>query len=268
MLYRFILLAMVSFGLMMVDQRSDLLRPVRSMVSILSKPFYAITTLPGNLYETLLSLYPDSRLHNELAQLQEENLKLQGQLQTFDALVLENNRLSQLLAASRRSDLPMIMAEIIHINLDPFSHRIIINRGVESGVFEGQPVIVSEGVVGQISQVGMFQSVVTLITDRTHGIPVQVQRNGLRTIVLGKGEVDRVVVPYLLQQADIRKGDILITSGMGGRFPAGYKVAKVEEILTEANESFLTINAMTTSRLDFIKQVLLVWDRPPNPAPH
>ena len=254
------LLAILSFGLMIVDHRSDLLRPVRSTASILAMPFYSLTGLPGSLAEMIRSHYPDNTVYEELESLREKQAKLATQLQRYDALVVENSRLSRLLATSRRSDDQMILAEIVNIGLDPFSHRIIIDRGIEAGVFLGQPVIAPDGVIGQVSEVDFHQSVVTLITDRSHGIPVQVQRNGLRTIVQGKGEKDQVSVPYLLRQADIRKGDILLTSGMGGRFPAGYKVAEVVEITTEATESFLSINAATTSRIDQIKQVLLVWD--------
>ncbi len=259
-LHRFLFILILSLGLIIVDHRSDRLDPVRSMASIAAVPFYSAAAFPGTMYETIRSLYRERVVTDEIAVLKEENLKLKTKLQTFDELVLENNRLSRLLATSRRSDQPMIMAEIVDISMDPFRHRLIIGRGTESGVFLGQPVVVSEGVVGQISEVGIKQSVVTLITDRSHGLPVQVQRNGFRTIVRGTGEERRVSAPYVLPQADIRKGDVFVTSGMGGRFPPGYKVARVEEIIIEANRSFLTIHALTTSRLDFVKQVLLVWD--------
>lgn len=259
-LNRFLLLAILSLGLMIVDHRSDLLGQVRSTVSVLAMPFYALTDLLGNVTEEIRSHYPDDAVYEELEALREQQLKLATRLQRYDALVTENDRLSRLLATSRRSDDQMMLAEIVNTGLDPYSHRVMIDRGAEAGVFVGQPVIGSEGVIGQVSEVDLHQSIVTLVTDRSHGIPVQVQRNGLRTIVQGKGETDRVSMPYLLRQADIRKGDILLTSGMGGRFPAGYKVAEVVEIVTEANESFLSIDAVTTSRINLIKQVLLVWD--------
>ena len=258
--YRFLFLAILSLGLILVDHRSEALKPVRSVVSILTMPFHALINLPGNAVVRIRSYYPDDSVYQELETLREKQLKLESHLQRYDALVAENDRLSRLLAAARRSDDQVILASIINAGLDPFTHRIIINRGAESGVFTGQPVIAPDGVIGQVSEVDLNQSIVTLITDRSHGIPVQVQRNGLRTIVQGQGEADQVGVPYLPRLADIRKGDILVTSGMGGRFPAGYKVAEVVEIITDANEAFLSINALTTARIDFVKQVLLVWD--------
>jgi len=259
-LYRFLFLVLVSLGLMIVDHRSDSLKGVRSVASLITIPFHSAGDLPEGIATTFRSYYPDDSVYRELEALRQKQLKLESHLQRYDALVAENSRLSRLLAAARRSEDQVILASIINTGLDPFSHRIIINRGAESDVFAGQPVIAPDGVVGQVSEVNLNQSVVTLVTDRSHGIPVQVQRNGLRTIVQGQGSADQVGVPYLPRLADIRKGDILVTSGMGGRFPAGYKVAEVEEIITDANAAFLSIYARTTARIDFVKQVLLVWD--------
>ncbi|MBX2868583.1 MAG: rod shape-determining protein MreC [Acidiferrobacterales bacterium] len=258
--YRFLFLVMLSLGLMIVDHRSDLLRPIRSVASVVTLPFHSLNQLPGKIATAIRSYYPDDSLFRELEDLRAKQLKLESHLQRYDALVAENSRLSKLLSAARRSDDQVILANIVNAGLDPFSHRIIINRGAEAGVFVGQPVIAPNGVLGQVSEVNLRQSIVTLVTDRSHGIPVQVQRNGLRTIVQGTGHSDRVGVPYLPRLADIRKGDVLVSSGMGGRFPAGYKVAEVDEIITDANEAFLSINATTTARIDFVKQVLLVWD--------
>ncbi len=258
--YRFLFLVMLSLGLMIVDHRSDLLRPIRSVASVVTLPFHSLNQLPGKIAASVQSYYPDDSLYKELEDLRAKQLKLESHLQRYDALVAENSRLSKLLSAARRSDDQVILANIVNAGLDPFSHRIIINRGAEAGVFVGQPVIAPNGVLGQVSEVNLRQSIVTLVTDRSHGIPVQVQRNGLRTIVQGTGHSDRVGVPYLPRLADIRKGDVLVSSGMGGRFPAGYKVAEVDEIITDANEAFLSINATTTARIDFVKQVLLVWD--------
>ncbi len=259
-LYRFMFLAILSFGLMIVDHRSDTLKIVRSWASLVTIPFHSVTTLPEKVSELARSYYPDNSVYEDLRKLRGKQLMLESQLQRYDALVAENNRLSKLLAAAKRSEDQVILASIVNAGLEPFTHRIILNRGSEAGVFVGQPVIAPDGVLGQVSEVNLYQSIVILVTDRSHGIPVQVQRNGMRTIVHGQGEADHVGVPYLSRQADIRKGDILVTSGMGGRFPAGYKVAEVEEIVTDANQAFLSINAITTAKIDFVKQVLLVWD--------
>ena len=259
--YQFLFLVLLSLGLMIVDHRSESLDKIRSWASLITVPFHSLGEVPGNAMEKIRSYYPDDSVYKELEALRNKQLKLESHLQRYDALVAENSRLSKLLAAARRSEDQVILASIVNTGLDPFTHRIVLNRGAEAGVYIGQPVIAPNGVIGQVSEVNINQSVVTLITDRSHGLPVQVQRNGLRTIVQGQGEADRVGVPFLERLADIRKGDVLVTSGMGGRFPAGYKVAEVDEIITDANEAFLSINAITTAQIDFVKQVLLVWDK-------
>ena len=197
------------------------LNVIRSWASLGTAPFYALSGMPGGIMQTVRSYYPDDAMYQELQELRNKQLMLESHLQRYDALVAENSRLSKLLAASQRSDDQVMLASIVNASLDPFTHRIIINRGSRSGVFIGQPVIAPNGVLGQVSEVNISQSIVTLVTDRSHGIPVQVQRNGLRTIVQGQGNTDQVGVPYLPRLADIRRGDILVTSGMGGRFPAG-----------------------------------------------
>ena len=260
-LYRFLFLVILSLVLMIIDHRSETLRPIRSVASMLAIPFHSLIELPSVVTQTIRSCYLDDSVYQELEALQEKQLKLESQLQRYDALVAENDRLSRLLTAAQRSEDQVILASIVNAGLDPFSHRIIINRGAEAGVYIGQPVIAPNGVIGQVAEVNLRQSIVTLITDRSHGVPVQVQRNGLRTIAQGRGQQDQVGVPFLSRLADIRKGDVLVTSGMGGRFPAGYKVAEVQEIITDANKAFLSINATTTAQIDFVKQVLLVWDR-------
>jgi len=260
-LYRFLFLVILSLVLMIIDHRSETLRSIRSVASMLAIPFHSLIELPSAVTQTIRSYYPDDSVYQELEALQQKQLKLESHLQRYDALVAENDRLSRLLTAARRSEDQVILASIVNAGLDPFSHRIIINRGAEAGVYIGQPVIAPNGVIGQVAEVNLRQSIVTLITDRSHGVPVQVQRNGLRTIAQGRGQQDQVGVPFLSRLTDIRKGDVLVTSGMGGRFPAGYKVAEVQEIITDANKAFLSINATTTAQIDFVKQVLLVWDR-------
>lgn len=259
--YRFLFVVLLSLGLMIIDHRSDTFQAVRSLVSLVTIPFHTLAQLPATIANTARAYYPDDSVYTELQALRQKQLKLEARLQRYDAVVAENNRLLELLGVAQKSEGRVILANIVNLGIDPFSHRMIINRGTQAGVYIGQPVIVATGVVGQVSEVNLRQSVVTQITDRSHGIPVQVHRNGLRTIVHGQGQQGQVGVPFLPQLADIRKGDILVTSGMGGRFPAGYKVAEVVEIITDANQAFLRINAITTARIDFVKQVLLVWNK-------
>jgi rod shape-determining protein MreC len=258
-LYRFLFLLVFSIALMILDHRTAVLTPLHKVSSIINLPFQFVLGIPSAGREMIDAYYPDDSLHEKYNDLLEQQLVLEARLQRYDALVAENQRLSRLLAASYRAEDEVLLTEIVEIGLEPFSHRIVINRGAEAGVYLGQPAIAPDGVLGQVSEVGILRSVVTLITDSSHGIPVQIQRSGLRTIVQGEGTSDRVSVPFLPTQADVRKGDILVTSGMGGRFPVGYMVAEVTEIITDANEAFLRINAETTAKIDFAKEVLLLW---------
>ncbi len=257
--YRFLFLLVFSTALMIVDHRSQLLTPVRSAVSVVNLPFQALIGLPAATRDWFGAYYPDDSLYREYAALKAEKLALESRLQRYDALRAENERLANLLSLSRRSGEQALLAEIVETGLDPFTHRLAINRGVEAGIYIGQPVITTEGVLGQVSGLGFRRSVVTLITDPAHALPVQVQRNGLRTIVRGLGDTERVEVPFLSAQADVRSDDILETSGIGGGFPVGYKVARVREIVVDANRAFMSIDAAPFAGVERAREVLLLW---------
>lgn len=265
--YRFLFLLVFSAALMVVDHRSDVFTPMRLLVSSLNLPFQILVGLPTEIRDGVKAYYPDDSLHARYTALQHEQLLLKAKLQRFDAIMAENERLANLLLVSRKAGHQALLAEVVEIGLDPFTHRAVLNRGVGSGVYLGQPVITPEGVLGQISGVGFSHSVVTLITDPSHGIPVQIQRSGLRTIVQGEGVSGWVGVPFLHAQVDIRTTDVLVTSGVGGRFPPGYKVAQVQEIITDANQAFLKVDATTFASIEHAGAVLLLWDDASQSAP-
>lgn len=258
-LYRFLLLLSLSIALMVVDHRSDWSVPVRTFSSVFNLPFQMLINLPRTTGKFIKRYYPDDSLPRKYAALVEKQLILEIRLQRYTALQFENERLSKLLSAQRKSEAPGLLAEIIEIGLQPFTHQVAINRGVEAGVYLGQPVLTPQGILGQVSEVGVLHSVVTLLTDPSHAIPVQVQRNGLRTIVHGTGASGQINVPFLSSNADIRNSDILVTSGVGERFPAGFKVAQVHEIIVDANADFLNIQANMFANVEFTKEVLLLW---------
>jgi rod shape-determining protein MreC len=268
-LFKFSLFLVISVGLMIVDHRSNLLKPVRTVLSVINLTFEGIVKLPSNSLSTFNSYYPDKSLFDEYKKLIAKQAVLEAKLQRFETIEMENKRLAKLLSSSRRSTDEVLLSEIINFGLEPFNQKIIVNRGVESGVYLGQPAISPDGVLGQVSEAGYLRSVITLITDSSHGLPVQIQRNGLRTIIHGSGKPDKIKLPYLESQADIEIGDILVTSGMGGRFPVGYKVAVVSDVVKDANEPFLEITAETTAKIGFTKEVLLLWniDYLGNPRP-
>ncbi|WP_424945793.1 rod shape-determining protein MreC [Candidatus Spongiihabitans sp.] len=257
-LARFFLLSVLSIGVMIIDHRSEWLKPIHTTATVINIFFESVVAIPKNTFSLLNRYYPDDRLHQRLLELQQKQSILEVRLQRYEALEKENQRLSKLLSTSKRFANEALLTEVVGFGPEPFSHRIVINRGVEAGVYLGQPAIAAQGVLGQVSKVGYRRSVVTLITDPSHGLSVQIQRNGLRTIIQGSGKSDQVTVPFLENPADIQIGDLLVTSGMGGRFPVGYKVAEVADVVKDANQAFLIITARTTAQTGIVREVLLL----------
>lgn len=153
----------------------------------------------------------------------------------------------------------VLIAELQAVDLDPYKQQIVINKGSRSGVFNGQPVLDAQAVMGQVIHTSPMHSTVLLITDASHALPVQVLRNDLRTVAVGSGEISSLKLPFLPRNADIRKGDTLVTSGLGGVFPPGYPVARISQVKQEAGQHFIHIEATPLAHLDRSKEVLLVW---------
>ena len=170
----------------------------------------------------------------------------------------ENKDLRALLDASERLEEKITLAELRDVNLDRDNHRVAIDRGLRDAVYVGQAVIDDKGVIGQVTEVMPLSSIVVLITDPGHALPVQVQRTGLRTVVNGIGSVSNLQVPYLNQNADVQLGDVLISTGMGGRFPNGYPVAVISDIETKEDEAFIKVLASPIANLDRSNYVLLL----------
>jgi len=189
----------------------------------------------------------------------------------------ENKRLKQLLDSSIKLEGRSLVAELLQIDPDPGKHQIVIDKGSRHSVFEGQPLLDATGIFGQILHVGPFSSTAILITDPDHALPVQVNRNGLRTIAVGTGNLHRLDLPHVPNNADIKVGDLLITSGLGGRFPADYPVATVASVEPNPGSPFAKVIAIPTAHLDRSREVLLVWPAqaaapndfvgPPRPPP-
>lgn len=258
--FRLVLLILFSVAIMIADYRTDYLQTVRSGLAIFVTPIQVAAALPKQIGQWVDEFFTTEQDYRDaFEQLQSKQVKLQARVQRLEALELENESLRRLLAAAGRVPDQVLMAELVEVSLDPFTRKILINRGITDGIYVGQPVLDPKGVMGQVTHTMPFTSTVTLVTDASHAIPVQVRRNGLRAIVIGVGKADDLKVSYLTHNADIQKGDVLVTSGMGGRFPAGYPVAKVEQIARDSSEAFLRISATPVARLDHAKQVLLVW---------
>jgi len=250
----------LSILLMVLDHRQNHLESLRSALSVVLYPIQYLASLPlilGDEASEALSSRSEILTQNE--QLHDENLELQARLQKFEALEAENMRLRALLDSSFKVGDRVQIAELISVEQDPFRQQVLINRGSSSGLFAGQPVLDAHAVVGQVTQVNPFTATVILISDASHALPVQVNRNGLRTIALGTGLINQLELPHLPNNADIQPGDHLSTSGLGGRFPPGYPVAEVTEVRQEPGQPFLTVVARTIAHLDRIREVLLVW---------
>ena len=252
----YILLAIV---LMLMDQRGHYVPRIRSAMELAFEPVFHIVGWPGKALE---SLDRHTRARRELRaenkQLQQQLLKIEGSVQIQAALRQENQRLRDLLEATRGRAFTFQFAEMQRVDLDPFSHKVWIDRGVDEGVFIGQAVIDGLGIVGQVEDVHWHFSTVRLISDPDHALPVQINRTGLRTVAYGSGETSHLLMPNVPMQADVTPGDMIVTSGLGDRFPAGFPVGEVERVERDRGETFATVYMRPFAALDRGREVLLI----------
>ncbi len=244
---------------MTVDHRQGHLDAVRSTLSIVVYPLQALINAPNSLGDWFHeSLSTRRELQEENATLHTQQLVLQSRLQKLEALEAENLRLRELLGSSFQLGERVLVAELMSVDLDPYTHQVLLNKGELHDVAEGQPVLDQAGVMGQVTKVTPLTSTVMLITDPDHAIPVQVNRNGLRSVALGTGAINQLKLPHIPNTADIRVGDLLTTSGLGGRFPPGYPVAEVSAVVHDPGQSFSFVLATPRARLDRSREVVLV----------
>jgi rod shape-determining protein MreC len=259
-LTRFVLLALLSVSLMLLDARGHHLQKIRDGLTVLFRPIQIVAAIPVRVGGAVIDfIRGDESLRREVARLRSEQPILLARLQKFEAIEAENAHLRELLGTSALVADRAVVAELLEVASEPYRHAIVIAKGAKDGLYLGQPVIDTYGIRGQVSEVGILQSTAILITDPSHAIPVQVNRNGLRAIAFGTGSADSVSIRYLTASADIKEGDLLVSSGIGGGFPFGYPVAKVGKIVIDPNESFLDISATPVARLSHNKEVLLIW---------
>jgi len=249
-----------SIALMTLDHRQHTLEGIRSTLSVVVYPMQYLVNMPFSLADwTSESLSSHNTLLQENRELRDKQLQLEFKLQKMASLETENQRLRGLLQSSSRKWERVLIAELVSVDFDPFKHQVLLNKGSNDGVFVGHPLLDAHGVMGQVNHVSPFTSTAILITDPNHAIPVQVNRNGLRTIALGSGETDRLDIPHIPNNADIQEGDLLVTSGLGLRFPPGYPVATVSSVVRDPTEPFAQITAVPLAHLDRAREVLLVW---------
>lgn len=251
---------MASVVFLVTEHKSSRLEPLRDALSVAVYPVQSLIDWPlhqaSEAFASIKSLY---NLKEENERLHQEQLIYKTQLLKFAALEQENIRLRALLEKSFKLGEQVLVAELLSVNLAPYEHVVLVNKGSRFGVHPKQPVLDAHGVVGQVFRALPFSSEIMLITDPSHAIPVQVNRNGLRTIAVGSGQINRLSLPYLPNNADIQEGDLLITSGLGGTFPQGYPVAVVEQIIPQPNKPFAEIYATPKAQLNTSRELLIVW---------
>lgn len=248
-----------SLLLFLADARLDLFKPVRSALATAVYPIQSIAAMPTSFSDWIGDLFQDrDDLRERITSLEAQALMQNVRMQRMQALERENMRLRELLGSSFRLQERVQIAELLSVDLDPFYQHVIIDKGTQFGVYEGQPVLDSRGVMGQVAEVSQFSSRVVLLTDPSHSIPVQIVRNGLRAVATGRGLGEPLQVEYLPHNADIREGDWLVTSGLGGRFPVGYPVGRVLAVDFPPGKAFADISVQPAAQLGTSRELMLV----------
>ena len=260
---KFLLLFGLSIIILVVDHRDNHLDALRRTVSAAVYPLRVVVDAPVSVWrwldDTMTSRH-DLRLEN--SRLNVERLLTNARLQRYTALEAENARLRAMLEATARVTDRVRVAELMSVSANPYRHSIVIDKGTRDDVYNGQAIIDADGVVGQVIETGLLSSQSVLISDPDHALPVEVNRNGLRTIAVGTGEFDRLDLPFLPNNADIEEGDLLVTSGLGGAFPAGYPVGVVANVTRIPAEPFAAVSASPAAKLNQVREVMLVWSTP------
>ncbi|MDX1460570.1 MAG: rod shape-determining protein MreC, partial [Xanthomonadales bacterium] len=245
--------------LMALDHRGAYITQIRGLAETVIEPLYHAVDLPARLVRNVTEFgRSQSHLRAENQRLSEALLEQAAAVQQLQALTEENRRLRALLEATEGRQFQFRFAELVQVTLDPFSHVVLIDRGKSDGVFVGQAVLDGNGVMGQVANVNVGFSRVLLISDPGHALPVQLARTGLRTVAYGTGSTGSLSLPNVPPQADVRPGDLLVTSGLGDRFPPGFPVAEVAHVERVVGAPFAEIRARPLAALDRGREVLLV----------
>lgn len=252
---------------MVADHEKNHLNYLRKTIGVAVYPIQIAVDAPFRLWHWIGESFADrSALQMRVDKLESERVLTRAELLQLTALRAENDRLRSLLDARPRARDEIRVAEIMAVDADRFRHSIVIDIGERDRVYPGQAIIDANGVIGQVLFVGLASSQAILISDPGHALPVEVSRNGLRTIANGTGIIDQLDLPFLPNNADIRAGDVLVTSGLGGSFPSGYPVAVVSSVNRVPQEPFANVTAVPSSALDQVREVLLIWPADAAPA--
>jgi len=265
--FRFTLYAFLSFVIMFLDQRHGWMEQARFVLQAAAYPIQLAVSSPTNAW----NWFQESLTTRDALRAENDRLKAQDRLlairaMRYEALARENGELRGLQDALPPVAEKWLAAEIVNIEINSLRQRVLINRGTSNGVFKGQALLDDKGVIGQTTHVGPWSAEAILITDPEHAIPVVIERTGLRTIAVGAGDSVSLALPFLPGNADVKAGDLLLTSGLGGVFPAGYPVARVTEVHRDAVQPLAQVRAIPFASVDTDREVVLVWFREDHPA--
>lgn len=263
LLLRCVLYSLLALGLIIVDKRYDHLGKIRRWLSIVAYPVQIAVESPFQGWHWFReSVTTRDVLREDNAKLKAQLRLAQFKLQRYAALEAQTVRLRALRDSTADVASRFLIADVMDVDLDAFRERVLVDKGAHDGVFVGQAVLDAGGVFGQVSRVGELTSEVILISDPAHAIPVQINRNGLRTIAVGTGDTGRLKLPYLPTSADVVVGDLLVTSGLGGGFPAGYPVGTVSAVKRDPSQSLADVDVRPAAALDRARELMLVWLKP------
>jgi rod shape-determining protein MreC len=274
LLLRCVLYSLLALGLIIVDKRYDHLGQIRRLLSVVAYPVQVAVASPFEGWDWFReSVTTRDALRADKTRLEGELRLAQFRLQRFAALEAESERLRSLRESTAEVADRFVIGKIMDVDLDAFRERVLVDKGAHDGIYIGQAVLDSGGVFGQVARVGQLTSEVILVSDAAHAIPVQINRNGLRTIAVGTGDTSRLKLPYLPTSADVVAGDLVLTSGLGGGFPAGYPVGTIAEVRRDPAQSLAEVEVKPAAALDRSRELMFVWlkprveELPPLPAP-
>ncbi len=257
--HRLILVLCCSVALIFFDHKMASFETARGYLQSLVSPLQYMANAPKQMLTWASeNIVIRQQLMEENQNFRENELFFHEQVMQLNIVRQENARLRSLLSSPVRGEIKKMFAEILSVDSDPYSHQVLINRGATDGVYEGQPVLDEKGIVGQILHVGVSSSRVLLISDISHAIPVRIQRNGLRLIASGSGQIDRLIHNFVPHSADVQEGDLLVTSGLGGKYPEGYPVSRVVLVRTDESREFATIYSEPVAQIDRLRYMLLL----------
>ena len=260
---RLMLYGLLAVVLMAMDERGQYVPRLRNLANYLVEPVYYAVEWPVRALRGVFGFFQGTQvLRRANEQLERRLLQQEGALQRMDSLGQENARLRALVDGASGLRFEFQFAELVDVDLDPYSHRVIIDRGADKGIVVGQAVLDGAGVMGQVEEVLLHVSTVRLISDPNHALPVQFNRTGLRSVAFGTGTTARLELPSVPHEADVREGDLVVTSGLGGRFPGGYPVAVVTKVDRQEGQTFARVEAAPLAALDRGREVLLIKSLP------